>query len=291
MSFWRNEIKRRIDPVFHPLRSSLSLRTPAFAVCALLAIVIATPVLAEAPVDSDVWPGIRKDLFAERPIAEENNAVTLEAPVRAEDAAVVPVTMRVPAALAGKAKALTLVIDKNPMPVAATFTFGPAAGDGERVLSTRVRIDMYSNVRAILETTDGALHMTTKFVKAAGGCSAPALKDAEQALAELGKMKLKLHASNQTPMSQEAQVMIRHPNYSGMQMNQLTGLYIPAKYVQSIEVKRGNDVVFTMDGGISLSENPNIRFTYTAGADTDIVVTAKDTDGKVFTVRHTPKGS
>lgn len=259
----------------------------ALALFALAALPLAGSAIAET---DDVWPGIRKDLYASRAIAEEDGAVTLEAPVRAEDAAVVPITMRVPASLAQSAKALTLVIEKNPMPVAATFTFGPAAGTGERIISTRVRIDMYSNVRAVLETSDGKLHMTTKFVKAAGGCSAPALKDAEQALAELGKMKLRTELADSTPIMQEAQVMIRHPNYSGMQMNQLTGLYIPAKYVQNIEVKRGEEVVFTMEGGISLSENPNIRFTY-AGGGGDMVVTAKDTDGKVFTVRNTAKGS
>lgn len=259
----------------------------ALALFALAALPLAGSAIAET---DDVWPGIRKDLYASRAIAEEDGAVTLEAPVRAEDAAVVPITMRVPASLAQSAKALTLVIEKNPMPVAASFTFGPAAGTGERIISTRVRIDMYSNVRAVLETSDGKLHMTTKFVKAAGGCSAPALKDAEQALAELGKMKLRTELADSTPIMQEAQVMIRHPNYSGMQMNQLTGLYIPAKYVQNIEVKRGEEVVFTMEGGISLSENPNIRFTY-AGGGGDMLVTAKDTDGKVFTVRNTAKGS
>lgn len=267
----------------------------ALAIAAGAALVTLVPVhapaYAQAPVEEDMWPGIRKELYAQRAIAEEDGAVTLEAPIRAEDAAVVPITMRIPAKLAASAKALTLVIEKNPMPVAATFTFGPAAGQGERVISTRVRVDMYSNVRAILETNDGTLHMATKFVKAAGGCSAPALKDAEEALAQLGKMKLRLHQADQSPMTQEAQVMIRHPNYSGMQMNQLTGLYIPAKYVQQIEVKRGDEVVFKMEGGISLSENPNIRFTYAPGADNEIVVTAKDTDGSVFTARHTPKGS
>lgn len=247
--------------------------------------------LAQAPAEEDLWPGIRKELYAQRPIAEEDGTVTLEAPGRAEDAAVVPIAMRIPANVAANAKALTLVIEKNPAPIAASFTFGPAAGNGERVISTRVRVDMYSNVRAIVEMNDGSLHMTTKYVKAAGGCSAPALKDAEESLAQLGKMKLRLHGADQSPLMQEAQVMIRHPNYSGMQMNQLTGLYIPAKYVQSMEVKRGEETIFTMEGGISLSENPNIRFTYATGVDSDIVVTAKDTDGTVFTVRQSAKGS
>lgn len=246
---------------------------------------------AMAADNDETWPGIAKELYGTRTVGESSGKVVLEAPYRAEDAAVVPITMRIPAAVAANAKSLTLVIDKNPMPVAATFAFGPAAGNGERVIETRVRIDMYSNVRAVLETADGGLYMDAKYVKAAGGCSAPALKDAEEALAGLGKMKLRSITSNQTPIMQEAQVMIRHPNYSGMQMNQLTGLYIPAKYLEQMEVKRGDEVVFTMTGGISLSENPNIRFTYAAGGDNTLSVVAKDTDGSVFTMKQTPTGS
>lgn len=261
------------------------------ALILLLTVITAAPSFAQAPPEEDYWPGIRSELYDARTIAEEDGKISLEAPVRAEDAAVVPITMSIPVDIAANAKALTLIIEKNPMPVAATFTFGPAAGSGERIISTRVRVDMYSNVRAVLETNDGALHMATKFVKAAGGCSAPALKDAEEALAQLGKMKLRLNDANQSPIMQQAQVMIRHPNYSGMQMNQLTGLYIPAKYVEEMEVKRGNDTIFTMTGGISLSENPNIRFTYGRDANDEITVTAKDTDGKVFTVRQAPTGS
>lgn len=262
----------------------------AFALLAAVTGLPVAPAVAQQEAD-DPWPGIRKDLYAARDISEGDGAIELTAPVRADDAAVVPITMRIPASVAATAKTLTLVIDKNPMPVAATFTFGPAAGSGERMIDTRIRVDMYSNVRAVLETTDGKLHMATKYVKAAGGCSAPALKDQEQALAELGKMKLRLHETSQSPIMQEAQVMIRHPNYSGMQMNQLTGLYIPAKFIDSMEVKRGSDTVFTMTGGISLSENPNIRFTYAGGTDNDLSVVAKDTTGATFNIRQSAKGS
>ena len=177
--------------------------------------------------------------------------------------------MRIPASVAANVKSLTLVIDKNPAPVAATFTFGKAAGDGERMLSTRVRIDMYSNVRAVIETGDGKLHMTTKFVKASGGCSAPAGKDMDEALANLGKMQIKTFAAaaDRTPDTREAQVMIRHPNYTGMQMDQLTREFTPAKFVQELEVKRGGELVFRMDSGISISENPNFRFTFASSSD------------------------
>lgn len=253
-------------------------------------VIVAAFAPAVALADDDPWPSLRKDMFGARDIAEGGGAIFLDAPVRAEDAALVPITIRIPASHAGAAKAVTLVVDKNPSPLVAAFEFGPAAGGGERLLSTRVRIDMYSNVRAILETTDGALHMTAAYVKAAGGCSAPALKDTDAALAQVGETRVKTFASEPGKLP-EAQVMVRHPNYSGMQMNQLTGLYIPAKFVEEMDVRRGGELVFRMTGGISLSENPNVRFTVAAEPAGPIEVTVRDSAGNVFTGRSPENGS
>jgi len=243
----------------------------------------------------DPWPDIKRDVFASREIIEEDGTITLEAPYRAEDAAVVPLTMRMPASIARNVKTLTLVIEKNPAPVAATFYFGEAAGAGERMLSTRVRIDMYSNVRAVIETTDGKLHMTTKYVKASGGCSAAAGKDLDETLANMGKMQIRTFEPPTPPTSspdmREAQVMIRHPNFTGMQMDQLTREFTPMKIVHEIEVKRGGELVFKVEGGISISENPNFRFTFSAAGDGPLEVTAKDTDGRAFTATSADKAS
>ncbi|MGC2410609.1 MAG: thiosulfate oxidation carrier protein SoxY [Methyloceanibacter sp.] len=104
--------------------------------------------------------------FGDRAIEAEDGMVAIDAPVTAEDAAI---AVRVPPSMTQALKSMTLIIDKNPQPVVATFTFGPAAGNGgERSLSTHVRIDNFSHVRANLETKDGKLHMATKFVQAAG---------------------------------------------------------------------------------------------------------------------------
>lgn len=255
------------------------------------AVATAPPALAADDAD-EMWPSIRSELYDDRAITEESGKVVLDAPYRAEDAAVVPLSITIPADIARNTKALTLVVDKNPSPVVATFTFGDAAGVGERKIETRIRVDMYSNVRAVIETNDGQLFMATKFVKAAGGCSAPALKDMDAALANIGKMKLRwITAPQQSQPMHEAQVMIRHPNYSGMQMNQLTGHYIPAKFVEAMTVKKGDAVVFELEGGISLSENPNIRFTYASAAPGPLSVVVRDTDGKTFDATIVPSGS
>jgi len=242
--------------------------------------------------DTAIWDGIREATFGTREIADGAGKVTLEAPYRAEDASTVPLTIRLPAAFAKDVKALTLIIDKNPSPIVATFTYGEAAGAGDRVLATRVRIDQYSDVRAIAETADGHLFMTTKFVKASGGCSAPAAKDAEEAMKSLGKMQVRTAFKDpENAAIQEAQVMIRHPNNSGMQMDQTTGLYTPAHFVDKLDVKTGDKLIFSMTGGISISENPNFRFTYSGNPADMMSVEAEDSKGNVFKGHSNPSQS
>jgi sulfur-oxidizing protein SoxY len=235
---------------------------------------------------TDEWKSIHKDVFAAREVLDGTNMITLDAPVRAEDASVVPLTVKMPADFAPKVKSLSLVVDKNPSPVVGTFMYGEAAGSGERMLSTRVRIDQYSEVRAVAETTDGKLYMVSRFVKASGGCSAPASKDSEEAKKTLGKMQIKTAVGKSADgLMQQAQIMIKHPNNSGMAMDQLTGLYAPAHFVTKMAVKTGDKVVFTMEGGISISEDPNMRFTYEGNPTDTMEVQVEDSERMTYAGR------
>jgi sulfur-oxidizing protein SoxY len=234
--------------------------------------------LAQAPKAPDPWPGLVTDIFHDRPIVEEEGFVALTAPKRAEDAAIVPMTITLAEPVARLRKA-TLVIDENPMPMAADFTFGEQAGLG--FIETRVRVNSYTNVHVVGETQDGALHSTVKFVKASGGCSAPAVKDQDEAAANLGKMKYREFKSAD-PTRREAQIMIRHPNNSGMQMDPITRAYIPAHFVDRLEVRQGDALIFKMEGGISLSEDPAFRFAYVSNGAKTIRVEAHDNLGGVF---------
>ena len=241
----------------------------------------------------EVWPQLKEMTFGDRAIAEGDGMVVLEMPATAEDAAMVPLTVRVPPQVKQNLKSLTLVIDKNPDPVIAKLTYGPAAGSGgERSFSTRVRIENFSHVRAILETDDGKLHMASKFIAAAGGCAAMAAKDVDKENEGLGQVIVKA-----TPPALEAnpiwsgQVMLKHPNSNGMQRDITTFDYIPARYVKEMTVKRGGELVFKLDSTFSISTNPNFRFTFGRGADNNLDVVIKDTDGTVFTGQTKPTGS
>ena len=231
----------------------------------------------------DPWPDLARDVFNGRPIADGTGLIAIEMPERAEDAGIVPVTMRatLPPGDTRVLRAFTLVIDENPAPVAATFK----VNGGVTMISTRVRVNSYTDVHAVAELSDGQLYVVKVYVKASGGCSAPMAKSVEEAKVNIGAMRMRQFAKpGMAPGSglREAQIMVRHPNNSGLQRDQVSLLYIPLFIVQQLRVWQGDQLVLEMDGGISISEDPNIRFSYRPNGAATFRAEAVDTAGHVF---------
>lgn len=232
--------------------------------------------------DSDPWPDLQEALFPGKSLASGADFMHITAPDRAFDAAVVPIGIDFDLGkMNGIAvKTLTLIVDKNPAPVAAVFhfpdrTLNPSIG-------TRIRVNEYTNIHAVVEAADGKLFASTVFVKAAGGCSAPASKSPEAAVAHLGEMKLKVPKDVATNKPVQLELLIRHPNFTGMQMDQVTRYYIPADFVQSVTITHAGKEILSFDGNISLSENPAIQFWITPEAQGPLRVKAMDSSGRAF---------
>lgn len=226
--------------------------------------------------ESPTWELLRDVIVGEVVPTDGAGVISLTAPYRAQDAATVPVELK---QLGDEQiRSLTLVVDENPAPVAATIEFGEAMAPLS--FETQLRVDQYSNVRAIADTADGHF-MSGAFVKASGGCSAPASSDSAEALKTMGNMELRQFV-DPAPDRREAEVTILHPNHSGLQRDQLTQLFIPPHFIDYLEVKQGEDLLFRLEGGISIAENPVFRFEYTDNGARDITVEARDTEGNVF---------
>lgn len=267
-----------------PLVSVVTGSRVAFALTVLIA--AAAFAMPPAMADDDPWPEIRESLFASRQIVEDAS-VKLFAPKRAEDAALVPLTIYIAEDRIARAKQLTLVVDQNPAPVAAVFVFGEAyrsGGEiGDRTIEVRVRLESMSRVRAILESDDGALYEASQFVSGAGGCTSTSLKDVDEALAGIGKIKLKIAREPTRGQAwNEVQLMIRHPNFSGMQIDTRTNTYTPVRVVDRIDVDAGSMRLLTIESGIAISEDPNFRFTFARNDQAPLTVVVRDTDGKLF---------
>jgi sulfur-oxidizing protein SoxY len=234
---------------------------------------------AQPAQNDDPWPSLQAQIFGDRTPRDGSDLLTLETPYRAEDAAVVPLTLSLSPAAGDGVRGVTLIIDQNPSPLAATFTIGPNAG--LHSLATRVRVDSYTIIHAVAETADGQLHAVQRFVKAAGGCSAPAAKVAADAI-PLGTLRLRQFPSAPGSDRREAELIIRHPNYSGMQMDQISHLYVPAHFVASVRIWQGDDLILDIASGISISENPAFRFDFRPNGATAFHVEVRDSEDKVF---------
>jgi sulfur-oxidizing protein SoxY len=96
--------------------------------------------------------------------AAESKEIVITAPDIAENGAVVPVavTSRLP-----KTQQISIVAEKNPFPLAATFDL---AGGGDGYVSARIKMGQTSDVWAVVKA-DGKVYVARKEVKiTVGGC-------------------------------------------------------------------------------------------------------------------------
>ncbi len=251
------------------------------------ALALATPALAQrieppdGPRRMERWRDLRHALFGDRAIEPAGEAIELVAPDRALDAAAVPVSLSLAPALAPQVRAILVVVDENPSPLAATFRAG--AADDLRALSMRLRVDAYTNLHAVAETADGRLLEAVRFVKAAGGCSAPVGTDLRAARARMGRMRI---ATPEGPPAPDrhipVQVAVSHPNTSGLQMDQLTRLSIPAEFVRELRVAYRGAEVLSVEADISIAENPTFGFALSGEPGGELRVSAQDNRERRF---------
>ena len=224
---------------------------------------------------------LKEAVFGEEVINDGSHMFSLDTPYRALDAAIVPISINFKKAQGKEnfVKSLTLIVDENPSPVVSKFNFTPKIGNAS--LTTRIRIDKYTYVRAIVEMNNGEKYMNSNFVKAAGGCSAPSLADMDAVMARLGKMKMKFFETGNKNSLSKAQFLISHPNYSGLQFNQLTRAEIPAHFVNYIKIEQDDHLILEAFPDISMSEDPAITFHF-QDSGSPLKVSVEDSEGKNY---------
>ena len=257
--------------------------------CFLLAGLMLANMALAAGEDDAAWNNVlKKKYFGDRSIDESTASIELTAPYRAEDPALVPisVTAKKPQSPTDYIKTITLIIDNNPVPFATAFHFTPESGKAD--IATRLRFNAYTNIRAIAETNDGKLSMVKAFVKASGGCSAPIGADLEAAMARMGKMKFKLEGDKVTlNQPNQTQLLVSHPSISGMQMDQISRQIKPAHFVNQVKVSFNGKPVISAETDIALSTDPNFRFYFVPDKAGELKAEVKDNQGKEFSYTQT----
>ena len=259
-----------------------------FAITSLTAAALAPYAAFAAQPDDDPgknahWLDFKEGTFKGRTIDPHGDAVIkLDAPARAADAAVVPIAINAqfPQTPTHYIRKVYLFIDENPEPYAGSFEFTPESGLA--TIETRVRVEDYTFMRAVAETNDGKLYSAIRFVKASGGCSAPADKDEDAAERAAGEVKLQAEGQAVTGKPELAQLMVRHPNRTGMAMNQITRNYATAYFIRKVEVTYAGKPVMTANVNFSISENPNFRFYFVPNGSGELKARIEDTKNKQF---------
>ena len=253
---------------------------PALFITALL------PMAAIAAEDENIWNKVLKaEFFAGQAIAESDQAIELEAPLRAEDPSLVPVKVssKIKQTPEQYIKKILVLVDNNPYPYVGEFEFSPDSGKAD--IAMRIRVNSYSWIRAIAQMNDGTLTMTKKFVKASGGCSAPSGANSDEALARLGKMKFKLDGEVKAGEPTLVQLMISHPNITGMQMDQVTRFVKKSHFVKQVKVSFNDKPILTAKTDIAISSDPNFRFYFVPEKAGELKAEVSDTSCETPTKR------
>lgn len=234
--------------------------------------------------DVDLWATFLRDAyFKDVNLIEDKTVIDMKTPYRAEDAAVTPVTITAQFDQSPERyiEKLFVIVDNNPQPLVGKFEFTPDTGKAD--IALRVRIDRYTNIRAIAVLNSGEHHMVTNYVKASGGCSDPFGGDIYEALKSAGKMKFKTVGDILKDNTQLGQFSVLHPNFTGMSINQRTGNIVPPHYVSHLTLTYNDKVVMRAETGISISQDPSIRFFFKPGQGGTLKADVEDSKGNKWT--------
>jgi len=234
----------------------------------------------------DLWESLLKpQYFAGRDIVTDKAIVEMRIPLRAEDAGVVPVSIdaKIPQTAERFIEKLYVFVDQNPKPLAGLFHLTPEMGQAD--LALRLRINQFTKVRVVAQLNTGELHMDEGFTRASGGCSEPPpFLKLKEARTRIGEMKFRTLPGEETD-SALGQLIISHPNITGLQLDQRTRAFIPAEYVTKVVISFNGRHVMTAETDISVSEDPSFRFFFKPQAGGTIE--AEMTDSKGRKVTHT----
>lgn len=278
-----------LDPVFG------SIRLPAIwkiVLSASLLLISSTGyAVSEADEPNARWDAVKSQLFGERELIVNGGIIQLDAPGRAFDAARVPVTLRTlqPQTESSYISKLYLVVDQNPVPVAATFNFEP--NKGWSTINTELRVNEYSEIRVLAELNTGDVHMAHSFIKAVGGCSAPPSSYERSDKSSLGRFDGGVDRFINPKQPATARFRLSHPNASGMQFDQFTRTYIPPHYIHTIKASFNGQKLFTVDTNFSLSQDPVLGFNFKPDSDGELSIEAIDSENQTYTESWVLAGS
>lgn len=227
------------------------------------------------PLGSPMWEAHARTLFGDDPVRFDPR-VRIVFPQIAENQRSFPVL--VDARGAGSVKRMLIFADLNPIPVAIDYR--PVGADP--YVATRIKLDQRTPIRGAVQLASGEWLVSGGWIDAAGGgCSAPPVSRVKGDWAEhLGEIR-----GGAWPMlngTSRLRLTFRHPMDTGLVAN------IATYHIDSLTIAdaRG-DMLGAMDIWASVAEDPAITVLPRIPAGAPLAVTARDTNGRIYTAKIT----
>ncbi|MCE2681198.1 MAG: quinoprotein dehydrogenase-associated SoxYZ-like carrier [Burkholderiales bacterium] len=238
----------------------------------------AAPDLTEGdPLESTVWPTLKKEFFPPNTPVEFDARVKVEVPKFADDAMNVPVT--VDASALPNVKKLVILVDRNP--IRKVLEFVPEGVKPS--LSFRFKLEQASPIRAAALTSDGVWHVGSAQIDASGGgctVSGASRKDGSwsKTLNQVAARKFEVPGGQQGSLRLRLRVL--HPMDTGL----VAG--IPSFFIKQMALKDADGkLLATVYPFEPVSENPLFSFDFDQAPAGPISLEGKDNNGNLIAVR------
>ncbi|WP_424974735.1 quinoprotein dehydrogenase-associated SoxYZ-like carrier [Dinoroseobacter sp. S124A] len=238
------------------------------ALATTAAILTATTALAgsqtplEDPMKSGMWDYHQENLLGDPAVISFDDRVIVRGPAEAEDTVNVP--LLVDATAFDDVEEIVISADYGPIPHIMTYYPGQA----EAKISLRFKIDQATAIRASVRTADGAWHVGSTYIDAAGGgCTAPA---AAYANADWYDKLGEIHGQI-WPASGRARMVVDHPMDTGLAGD------IPVFIIEKLDIQ--NDAGDTL-AHLELKEPVNEDPAFTLYFDPATMPAALHVDGR-----------
>lgn len=235
-------------------------------------ILMGTSLITNADANPDLWPYLKERMFKDK-VIEEVNFLKIDGPARASSGAQVPINIKLTQKPGIEIKKVILIIDGNPVQQAATYHLSENMQNLD--LSTRIRMETDSFIRVVGEDKNGKLYMSKVAIRASGGCSGYMNSQDPELTKDLGKILIKSKEKYLT-------TRIKHPNFTGLQRDSINGWYVPEWIVTQVRYDFNGESILVADNGISISQDPYLKFNFSPEKPGTFTVSATDTKGKIF---------
>jgi len=186
----------------------------------------------------------------------QSDAITVIAPDRAENGAVVQVAFK---SDMPNIESMTLLVENNPTPLIARFLMEKGV---KADFTTRIKMAETSNVKVVVKAGGEFFYNTKKVQVMENGCGGEV-----NTLDFVSSMKMRARLKEKYT---QVKSIIVHPMSTGRAKNS-AGELVPAQFIQTIDVSLNQQPKLQVQTSTAIAKNPYLTFYFTDAKSGDVI--------------------